>query len=217
MSESSLTQPSALAHQFDDLDQQHEADSLGMWVFLGTEVMFFGALFAAFTIYRFLNPAAFAEASRHLDVLLGSINTAVLLGSSLSMALAVYAAQHDRRQMLTVCLLLTAVLGAFFLSIKAMEYTHDFEQHLVPGFGFSYEGADASRVQLFFVLYFVMTGLHAIHITIGIALMLVLAVLSWRGHYSSEHHAPVELSGLYWHFVDIVWVFLFPLLYLLRT
>jgi cytochrome c oxidase subunit III len=202
-------------HQFDDVEQQYEAASLGMWVFLLTEIMFFGGLFTGYTVYRAIYPLAFAEGSHHLDIMLGGVNTAVLIGSSLTMALAVYSAQVGERQALTRFLLLTILLGLVFLGIKGLEYAHKFEEHLVPGRGFVAEGPHAAQIQLFFGFYFSMTGMHALHMIIGIAILGVLARQAWHGRFSPAYFTPVELSGLYWHFVDIVWIFLFPLLYLL--
>lgn len=203
------------AHQFETLEQQHQADSLGMWLFLAQEVLFFGGLFAAYATYRFLYPEAFLEASHHLNVTLGAINTAVLLCSSLSVAMSVHAAQTENRRLLVALLLLTMVFGIIFLGIKAVEYTTDWHEGLIPGLRWTQTGEHAQQVQLFFVLYFVMTGLHAIHMIIGLAIFAVLAFMAWRGRFTSRHHVPIELTGLYWHFVDIVWVFLFPLLYLI--
>ena len=205
----------ALAEQFDDLAQQHEAASLGMWVFLVTEILFFGGLFAGYTVYRTSYPEAFREASHHLDVLLGSINTVVLITSSLTMALAVYSAQAGRRRALVVYLLLTLVLGAVFLGIKSTEYAHKYEQGLVPGTLFAYSGPHPGQVELFMLFYFVMTGLHALHLIVGLGMLGILAVLAWRGQFSADYYAPVETGGLYWHFIDIVWIFLLPLLYLI--
>lgn len=205
----------ALAHQFDDLTQQIDATSLGMWVFLLTEIMFFGGLIVSYTVYRTAYPAAFVEGSHHLDIVLGCLNTAVLIGSSLTMALAVHAAQEGKREPLVSFLLLTMLLGVVFLGVKAIEYHHKFADHLVPGPLFFYSGAHAHQVELFFSLYFVMTGMHALHMIIGIGLLARYVWKAWRGHYSSTYYWPVELMGLYWHFVDIVWIFLFPLLYLL--
>jgi len=205
----------APAHHFDDLGQQHEAASLGMWTFLATEVLFFGGLFLAYTVYRTLYPAAFAEGSHHLDILLGSINTVVLIGSSLTMALAVHSAQVGRHQALVIFIGLTMVLGLVFLGIKSVEYGHKFAEALVPGPRFAYDGQLAPQVQLFFSFYFIMTGLHALHMVVGIGIMAVLVWLGWRGKFSPAYYTPVEISGLYWHFVDLVWIFLFPLLYLL--
>ena len=202
-------------HQFDDVEQQYEAASLGMWVFLLTEIMFFGGLFTGYTVYRAAYPAAFAEGSHHLDIVLGGINTAVLIGSSLTMALAVHSAQLGERQALTCFLLLTMLLGLVFLGIKGVEYAHKFEEHLVPGHAFLVEGPHAPQVQLFFGFYFGMTGMHALHMIIGLGILAVLAWQAWRRQFSPAYFTPVELAGLYWHFVDLVWIFLFPLLYLL--
>jgi cytochrome c oxidase subunit 3 len=206
---------SALAHQFDDPAQQHEASSLGMWAFLLTEIMFFGGLFVGYTVYRTAYPAGFIAGSQHLDVLLGTINTAVLISSSLTMALSVHAAQVGHRQLLTRFVLLTMLLGLVFLGIKGYEYWHKYHESLVPGIRFSYDGPYPSQVQLFLVCYFLMTGLHALHMVIGLGMLTILAVLAWRGAFSPAYSTPVELIGLYWHFVDIVWIFLYPLLYLL--
>jgi cytochrome c oxidase subunit III len=204
-----------VAHQFDDADQQHDASALGMWVFLVTEIMFFGGLFTAYVVYRTAFPAAFHGASKELDIALGALNTVVLITSSLTMALAVHAAQVSRRGMLVVCLLLTIALGTTFLGVKAYEYWHKWHEHLVPGPSFAYHGPDATNAQLFFSLYFAMTGLHALHMIIGIGLLGVLTVRGAQGMFNRFYYTPVELSGLYWHFVDLVWIFLFPLLYLL--
>lgn len=207
--------PTALAHHFDDLSQQYDAVHLGMWLFLLTEIMFFGGLFAGYTVYRLLYPEAFAAGSHHLDLLLGAINTVVLLASSLTMALAVQSAQEGQRQQLVTFLLLTIVFGLLFLGIKTVEYSHKFTDHLVPGKHFHFEGSLSAQVQLFFGFYFGMTGMHAVHMLIGLALLGLLTLRAWRGQLSPTYAAPVEMLGLYWHFVDIVWIFLFPLLYLL--
>ena len=213
MSEAAHHHP-ALAHHFEDLGGQKEAASLGMWLFIAQEVMFFGGLFLAYTVYRNLYPAAFAEASHHLDWKLGGINTAVLIGSSLTMALAVHAAALGHRRKIVLYLILTVVLGSIFLGVKVVEYGDKFEHHLVPGPQFQFEGPHARPAQIFYSLYFAMTGLHALHMIIGIPILLVLAWMAHRGRYGPAYHTPVEMTGLYWHFVDIVWIFLFPLLYL---
>jgi len=205
----------ALAHQFDSLGQQTEAATLGMWVFLVTEVLFFGGLFLTYAVYRSFYPAAFSAASHELDILLGGINTAVLITSSLTMALAVHAAQLGQRRLLMIFLVVTMVLGTVFLGIKAVEYYHKFAEHHVPGAAFQFERAHQRHAQIFFSLYFIMTGLHAIHMIIGIAVLLVMWIWAWRGRITSDYAGPIEISGLYWHFVDIVWIFLFPLLYLI--
>ena len=213
-----LTSPASerafVADQFDDIAQQSDAAKLGMWIFLATEVLFFGGLFLSYTIYRFTYGQVFVETSRKLDVILGGTNTAVLLISSLLMAFAVRAAKLDQRRLLVGFLIGTALLGCVFMSIKAVEYHNDYVEHLVPGRHFEWHGADPRNAELFFWIYFAMTGLHAIHVTVGIGIMLVLTLLAWRRTFAHGNHNPVEIAGLYWHFVDIVWVFLFPLLYL---
>ena len=203
-------------HQFDDYEQQQQATTLGMWGFLATEVLFFGGMFVGYTVYRLLYHAPFGEASRHLDVVLGAVNTGVLLCSSLTMALGVHEAQEGNRRMVMLFLAITAALGMIFLGIKFFEYYQKFEEHLIPGPHFMWNGADARHASLFFIFYFIMTGMHALHMVIGIGLMAILVFLTWRGKFSSVYYAPIELGGLYWHFVDIVWVFLFPLLYLVE-
>jgi cytochrome c oxidase subunit 3 len=206
----------ALAHHFDNLAQQKEAATLGMWVFLATEVLFFGGLFAAYSIYRGWYPEAFAAASHTLDITLGTINTAVLIASSLTMALAVHAAQLGARQRVMLFLVLTMIFGGVFLGIKGVEYAHKFAEHHVPGPSFHFEEESLSRnAQIFFSLYFVMTGLHALHMIIGLGIMAWMLWWTWNRTITRDYYSPIEISGLYWHFVDIVWIFLFPLLYLI--
>ncbi len=213
--------PPHLAHHFDDPAQQSYAATLGMWAFLVTEVLFFGGLFVAYTVYRATYPEAFLEGSRHLDVTLGTINTFVLLASSFTVVLSVWAAQTNKKKSLLIAFLIaTMVLGSVFLGIKGVEYSHKFHEHLVPGPTFHVdvpEGSDFEQqhVQLFFGLYFVMTGFHAIHMIIGFGLFTWLVWLAAKNRFSAEYYTPIEMVGLYWHFVDIVWVFLFPLLYLI--
>jgi cytochrome c oxidase subunit III len=207
--------PSAVAHQFDDAEQQSQAVTLGMWVFLVTEIMFFGGLFAGYTLYRVSYPGAFVSASHHLDVKLGGVNTAILIGSSLTMALAVYAATKAKKGALGLFIVLTMSLGLSFLGIKAIEYGHKFEEHLVPGAMFDRALPDSDHQQLFFSFYFAMTGLHAAHMIIGIAVMVVILTQVVRSDAPGRFAARMEVMGLYWHFVDIVWIFLFPLLYLI--
>jgi cytochrome c oxidase subunit III len=212
--------PQGLAHHFRDLTQQKQAASLGMWAFIAQEIMFFGGLFLAYAVYRAQYPDIFAASAHHLNVPLGAFNTAVLICSSLTMALGVHAAAVGNRKATVVFLLLTVLLGSVFLGIKVVEYKDKFEHNLVPGASFSghvlgLEGARARHAQIYFSLYFAMTGLHALHMVIGIPIILVIAGLAWRGRYTPEYNTPVELTGLYWHFVDIIWIFLFPLLYLI--
>ncbi|MGD9764427.1 MAG: cytochrome c oxidase subunit 3 family protein [Candidatus Binatia bacterium] len=204
-----------VAHQFDDAEQQRDASSLGMWLFLVNEVMFFGGLFTAYVAYRSLYPEAFHGASHHLDIKLGAFNTVVLLTSSLTMALSVHAAQVSKRVRLMINLTLTLILGLVFLGVKAYEYTHKWHEHLIPGPNFAYHGPDPTNAQLFFSLYFAMTGLHALHMIVGAGLLIWLLVGAYRGAFNRNYYTPVEMCGLYWHFVDIVWIWLFPLLYLL--
>jgi cytochrome c oxidase subunit 3 len=220
----SVSEP-ILSPQFDDVEQQHQASSLGMWLFLATEVMFFGGLLMAFAVYRSTAPEEFALASRHLKVGIGCVNTVVLLTSSLTMALGVRAAQIGARRNLIVCLLLTMALGAGFLALKAVEYTEEYHEHLVPGWNYrlpavdaqaiANRGLDPKKLELFLVFYFFMTGLHAIHLIIGIGLVGVMTHLTWRRWLSGCGATHIDVTGLYWHFVDIVWVFLYPLLYLI--
>jgi len=203
-----------LLHHFDDPEQQLDASQSGMWIFLATEVMFFGGLFIGYTVYREGYFEVFAHASNHLNVWLGSINTAVLICSSLSMALAVHSAQSGHRRQLIVFLVLTMLLGTVFLGIKFTEYYHKYEEHLIPGLDFAFKEGNPGHAAIFFSFYFAMTGVHALHMVIGLGLLAYLAVKTTRGRFSPLYYTPVEMVGLYWHFVDIVWIFLFPLLYL---
>ncbi len=214
-----------LGVQFDDVEQQYESSVIGMWLFLATEVMFFGGLIAAYTVYRYQSPDEVAMASSHLSVALGCFNTIVLLGSSLTMALAVRAAQMRDIRKVVQLLIWTAVLGTAFLGVKAIEWTTDYHEHLIPGLGFQVPAEDLEhhptldprRFQMFFVLYFFMTGLHAIHLIVGIGLVGLMAYLSWRRWFSGGGETQIDVTGLYWHFIDIVWVFLYPLLYLVSA
>jgi len=211
-----LRHPAVVAHQFDDAEQQREATTLGMWVFLATEILFFGGLFLAYLVYRNWYPAAFTAGSRELIVWAGTVNTAVLITSSLTMALAVHAAQTGERRALLMLLFMTMALGCVFLGIKAFEYYAEYLEHHIPGLNFQFDNTGEFRhAQLFFSLYFVMTGLHALHMVVGLGVMSVMAWWVYRGVITEGYYAPIEISGLYWHFVDIVWIFLFPLLYLI--
>jgi cytochrome c oxidase subunit 3 len=205
-----------LQHHFDDMAQQVEASTLGMWVFLVTEIMFFGGLFAAYLVYRHAYAEGFAEASHHLNVTWGAVNTIVLIVSSLTMALGVRSAQIGAPPKTQVgWIVATMVLGTTFLGVKAIEYTDKFTHHLVPGPNFHWEGKHPAPAEIFYSLYFCMTGLHALHMIIGLGIMTVIAIMAWRRQFDADYYTPVEVAGLYWHFVDIVWIFLFPLLYLI--
>ena len=204
-----------LAHHFDDIVQQRESVSLGMWVFLLTEIMFFGGIFFSYTIYRYLYPDMFHAMSRHLDVTLGTINTAVLLTSSLTMALAVNAAQRGLQKRLVGLLGFTTLCGMGFLVIKFFEYSHKFHVGSVPGPLWHFDNPFGNQAQLFYSLYFGATGLHGFHVAIGVAILAVFTYKAWKGHYPKERYQPVEMVGLYWHFVDLVWIYVFPLFYLI--
>jgi cytochrome c oxidase subunit 3 len=204
----------ALAEQFEELPQQREASILGMWTFLATEVLFFGGMFLSYITYRSSYPNAFAEASKHTIVLFGTLNTGVLLTSSLTMVLAVHAIQENNVNGLIRYLLCTIALAAAFLVIKGIEYHQDLDEQLWPGRHF--KPGLPPQAQIFWFLYWAMTGLHALHVTIGIGLLSCLAVLAKRGRFSGVYYNPVDVGALYWHFVDIVWIFLYPLLYLIN-
>ncbi len=275
---------SGLQHQFEDMGQQEESVSIGMWAFLAQEIMFFGGLFTAYLVFRSKYPMAFAAGSNHLDAFWGGLNTLVLIVSSLTMALTVYYAQKGNRNMQVILIVLTMFFGTVFLGVKAIEYSDKYNHGIVPVTGLNkivradpkaehaeaakkpcyevshggeeheyvnprgeFQWTDCSlvkmaqdhnyltaaekigyfsngeidadkfrdKVRIFFFLYFVMTGLHALHMIVGLGLMTWLLWTAWKRNYSAEYYMPVEMSGLYWHFVDIVWIFLFPLLYLL--
>jgi cytochrome c oxidase subunit 3 len=215
-----MAHPVGLQHQFDDMEQQREAGSLGMWLFLITEIMFFGGMFTGYAVYRYKYYEAFVQGSHHLDVWLGAGNTAVLIFSSLTMAMAVHAAQTGRKKAIIVWLVLTIILGGAFLGVKVVEYTDKYHHGLIPGALWGPqaapgEAAPLREMQLYFSFYFAMTGMHALHMVIGVGIMLVLIRMTLKDRFTTEYYAPVEISGLYWHFVDIVWIFLFPMLYLI--
>ena len=221
------------------MDQQKEASMLGMWTFLITEILFFGGLFMAYMLYRIWYHDAFVAASTSIALFWGALNTVVLIASSLTMALAVRAAQLNMRKATVNWLILTMILGAVFLGVKVIEYADKFEHHHVPGPNYIWDSGHAAageaaadhgapanadpnhaanmqmHTQIFFSLYFTMTGLHALHMIVGIALMMVITWMAWKGKFDSHYYTPVEMGGLYWHFVDIVWIYLFPLLYLI--
>jgi len=208
----------AIAHaaQFDNASQQRESSTFGMWIFLATEILFFGAMFLGYTAYRVAYPAAFAAASRHTLLAFGATNTAVLLISSATMAFAVRAAGEKRRTALALRLFATAALGILFLGIKGFEYAHEISEHLLPGASFHFEPSYGGHAEMFFYLYFLMTGVHAFHVTIGVVLIAICGFRAWRTDAFARNDTALDLLGLYWHFVDIVWVFLFPLIYLVE-
>ncbi|HTR23846.1 MAG TPA: cytochrome c oxidase subunit 3 family protein [Terriglobales bacterium] len=214
----------ALLHHFATKEQQKNSASLGMWLFLAQEIMFFGGMFCAYLVYRYKYFGDFGSASGRLNIWYGAINTGVLLCSSLTVVLSVRAAQLNKRKALTGWLILTIILGCVFLGIKGVEYHDKWVNHEVPGPSFSYEGTvpghpdipvDPHHAEIYFSLYFAMTGMHALHMIVGVGLFSMLAWWAWRGKYNSNYYTPIENAGLYWHFVDIVWIYLFPLLYLI--
>ncbi len=205
-----------LRHHFDDSAQQLESSTLGMWVFLVTEIMFFGGMFGGYTVYRNMYPDAFASTSHFMNVTIGAINTGVLICSSFTMVLAVRSAQLGQKKALIAFLILTLILGCVFLDLKYLEYHEKWVDHHIPGPGFQYaEARYFHQAQILFYLYFAMTGMHAIHMIVGAGLLTTLIVMAARNRFSATWYTPVEMIGLYWHFVDIVWIFLFPLLYLI--
>jgi len=203
-----------VAHHFADAQQQSQSDTLGMWLFLVTETMLFGGLFTVYAAYRWRYSAAVEEASHDMDVFWGTANTVLLIASSLTVALAHHFAQARRRALTLALLGATVVLGGGFLGIKMYEWVTHYEHHLLPGHNFHVEGAQPQHQELFFSLYFAMTGLHASHMVIGLLIALAMIVFMARGRLRHEAR-DVNVFGLYWHFVDIVWIFLFPLLYLI--
>jgi cytochrome c oxidase subunit 3 len=216
--------PAHLQHHFVSSEQQFDSAKLGMWIFLITEILLFSGMFVAYTVFRQWHPETFAAASATLDWTLGATNTLVLLGSSFTVALAIHFAQRDNKKMLVANLGLTLLLAGVFLVIKYIEYTSKFEHGVYLGTAFDPHGvahgvdygalASVPYAQQFFSIYFVMTGIHGVHVLVGMGVFTWLLIKALRGRYSSEYYTPVELGGLYWHLVDIVWIFLFPLLYL---
>lgn len=201
--------------QFEDAEQQSEAARLGMWTFLATEILFFGGIFLGYATLRAMHSDAFEHASGHLDVKLGTLNTVLLLGSSLFMALADHAVHRWSKRHLALLLGLVMFLGTAFLGIKLYEYHHEWTLGHVPVLQWTYDGPHEDGVMLFYFLYFSMTAMHAIHMIIGVGVMLALCLMIRRGSVGRHRSLPVEMTALYWHFVDIVWIFLFPMLYLI--
>lgn len=216
-----MSQPSAeqslkhVQHHFVDSDQQFESAKMGMWVFLVTEILFFGGLFLAYIAYRAWYPELYILASEELNTFWGAVNTAVLIGSSLTVAMAIRSAQLNQIKGLIYNLYITIGLAFTFMVIKYFEYTHKFHLGIFPGEYYTYEGIEHEKANIFFSIYYMMTGMHGIHVLIGIGLMIWLVVKAKRGVFSSSYYTPVEITGLYWHLVDIIWIFLFPLLYLI--
>jgi cytochrome c oxidase subunit III len=205
--------PKAFAPQFVSTAHRDETAELGMWVFLATEVLLFGGLILGYFVYRHNYPAGFAAASRHTEIVIGTANTAILLTSSFLVACAVEAFSAETRKTCVALLSGAIVLGVVFIVLKGIEYTDEYHEHLVPGIDFSFEATRANGAQLFFIFYFVATAIHALHMLIGIAVLGVMAMLTWRWP-DTRHRAALHSAALYWHFVDVVWIFLFALIYL---
>lgn len=199
---------------FTDLEQQYDTAKLGMWTFLATEILMFGGLFVAYALMFNMHPDAFHAGHHHLNVNLGVINTAVLIFSSLTMALGVRAAQTNNRKALIVNLAITIACACAFLVVKYFEYSHKYHEGLLPGIYYSFHEGYVPHIETYFALYFMMTGLHGIHVTVGIGLLVWLLVRAMKGRFNSDYYTPVDLVGLYWHLVDLIWIYLFPLLYL---
>jgi cytochrome c oxidase subunit 3 len=203
-----------LAAQFVDMRQQHDVARLGMWVFLATEVLFFGGLILAYTVYRTGYPAGFADAARHTKIAIGTANTAILLTSSFLVAWAVTIISLGESRFAALLLWAAALLGLVFLGLKGVEYSLEYHEHLLPGLGLDYSGPHARAVHLFFAFYLVSTALHAVHVAVGIVVLAVIGQRAYKRSYSDHYHSPATVAGLYWHFVDLVWIFLFALIYL---
>jgi cytochrome c oxidase subunit 3 len=208
-------QASPLAHHFESLQKQTHAARLGMWLFLATEVLLFTALFAAYGVYRFLFTEGFEQASRSIETWIGFVNTLVLVTSSFTVAMGLDAATRGKGRRTALLFGVSVALALVFLGLKAVEYTHHFQEGQLPGRYYTFEGVQAPGAPMFFSLYFLITGLHGIHVVVGMTVLSVVAVLSWRGKFTAEYHTPVELAGLYWHLVDLIWIFVFPLIYLI--
>jgi cytochrome c oxidase subunit 3 len=206
---------SPLAHHFESLDKQQHAARLAMWVFLATEILLFTALFAAYAVYRFDFHEGFAESSRAIETWLGFVNTLVLVTSSFTVATGYHFASRGDGKKTALFFGISVLLALVFLGFKAVEYSHHFHEGQLPGRFYTFEGVKAPGAPLFFALYFLITGLHAIHVVIGMTVLAVVGALAWRGRYSVEYHVPVENAALYWHLVDLIWIFVFPLIYLI--
>lgn len=204
----------SLREQFATARQQREVATLGMWIFLITEFMLFGGMFAAFLVYRRWYPVGFTKGSSEMELMMGAVNTAVLISSSFTMSLAELAIARGKVNRCAWLLLLTIALGTLFLGIKFTEYYLHYHDHKLPGFGFEEAGPLATQVQMFFFFYFVMTGLHSIHLIIGIGLVVVLLIPTLADYFSENYFTPIRNLSLYWHFVDIIWVFLYAIFYI---
>jgi cytochrome c oxidase subunit 3 len=206
---------SFLAHHFESLEKQTHAARLGMWLFLASEVLLFTALFAAYGVYRYLFQDTFAEASRHIETWIGLVNTVVLVTSSFTVALGLNRATRGDGRGTALFFGLSVALALVFLGFKALEYSHHFQEGQLPGKYYTYAEVQGPGAAMFFALYFIITGLHGVHVVVGMTVLAVVGVRAGRGAFTAEYHVPVELAGLYWHLVDLIWIFVFPLIYLI--
>lgn len=221
MANHSANHPAHVQHHFVDSDQQFESSKLGMWVFLVNEILFFGGLFCAYIIFRAWYPELFTQAALELNKLWGGVNTVVLIGSSLTVAMAIRSAQRNEIKGLRINLLITIALACVFMVIKYFEYEHKLHLGIAPGSFWNPTPEiaavlDHPKANIFFSIYYMMTGIHGLHVLVGIGLMIWLYIRAGKGHFGSEYYTPVEITGLYWHLVDLIWIFLFPLLYLIE-
>jgi cytochrome c oxidase subunit 3 len=215
MSNISATGAAHVQHHFTDSEQQRESAKLGMWIFLLTEVLLFGGLFVAYGIFRAWYPEMFYNAHKQLNVLMGTVNTVVLITSSLTMALSIRSMQVNDKKMTRLYLVLTLLFAFTFLVIKYFEYSHKIELGQLPGNMYTFTGVEGNNPHIFFSIYFAMTGLHGIHVLIGMLVISWVLYRTGKNHFSAEYYTPIEMAGLYWHLVDLIWIFLFPLLYLI--
>ncbi|MFQ6612627.1 MAG: cytochrome c oxidase subunit 3 family protein [Fidelibacterota bacterium] len=209
------TAPAYLAHHFSTSEQQNDSAKLGMWVFLLTEILTFGGLFVAYTVFRALNPDMFYNAHKALNVYMGTLNTVVLITSSVTVVLAIHSIQLNRQKQTFYYLLVTILLACVFLVVKYFEYSHKIHLGQLFGKYYTYTGIEGTNPHIFFSIYFLMTGLHGLHVLIGIALITWVMIRLRKNEFSSEYYTPIENVGLFWHLVDMIWIFLFPLFYLI--
>ncbi|MHB2153335.1 cytochrome c oxidase subunit 3 family protein [Calditrichota bacterium GD2] len=215
MMEKTMQHTTFLQHHFADAEQQRESAKLGMWIFLVTEVLLFSGLFVFYAVYRALHPDMFINAHKYLDVYLGTINTVVLISSSVTVALAIRSLQLNKSKVAARYLLATLLLAAVFLVVKYFEYHHKFELGQLPGKFYTFQGIEGTNPHVFFSIYFMMTGLHGLHVLGGMVAIFIMWIKTIKGHFNSEYYTPVENTGLYWHLVDLFWIYIFPLLYLI--
>jgi cytochrome c oxidase subunit 3 len=211
--------PHYLAHHFKSMDQQTSAGKLGMWIFMGQELLFFSGLFCSYAYARYMYPEMILESQKYMDWRLGGINSIILLISSLTMSLCVRSARLNDRSTSIKYLLATMFCGLAFLGIKAFEWTAHFHEGLYPGRFYNPDEAvqiSSHTAHVFFGLYYTITGMHGLHIVVGVGLMIWLLIRSMRGEFNSENYVSLENVSLFWHLVDLVWIFLYPLLYLAK-